>query len=451
MKCNEVAKLKKIIGVTALCLLLIIGGLSIYVYSTQPIAVYDTKEFEVDGYPAMDQLLTKKEVKEDIDQMIEIMESTHPIFLEKVPKNYYSLKDELLRSSHTSMTTGELQKRTSAYVSSIDDGHTFIRWHEQQFLDVHWKYSGGNLVLLDQNNQQTNRIVTKIGNVEMNCIINVIEDTFPAENDVATSKNIEKYSKENFFLESAGVEFGRDMTVTVQNQGVEEILQVEFINEAQNHHSDDRIYSHKIDPHTAYIRLGICEVNPALEKVLQEIEKYRGENTTHFIIDVMDNPGGDSGASAMILEALNVRTGDYGSVIRFSPLAQEQRGYVRKSGQITFESRNKAVGNDDIQLYVLTNERTFSSAQMLAVWVSDGKLGTIVGRPSSNKPSSFGDILNFQLKNSKIVGQISHKKWTRPDMTKNNENELEPDIYVEDDEDILEKALEKIKNETQTL
>ena len=58
--------------------------------------------------------------------------------------------------------------------------------------------------------------------------------------------------------------------------------------------------------------------------------------------------------------------------------------------------------------------------------------------------------LNFSLKNSKIVGQISHKKWTRPDITKNNENELVPDNYVKDDENILEKALEIIKSETET-
>ena len=81
---------------------------------------------------------------------------------------------------------------------------------------------------------------------------------------------------------------------------------------------------------------------------------------------------------------------------------------------------------------------------MLAVWVSDGNLGKIIGRPSSNMPSNYGNVLNFQLKNSKLLGQISHTKWIRPDISKNKEMVLEPDIYVEYGDDILERAIDYI-------
>ena len=84
---------------------------------------------------------------------------------------------------------------------------------------------------------------------------------------------------------------------------------------------------------------------------------------------------------------------------------------------------------------------------MLSVWVSDGNLGTIVGRPSSNKPSSYGDIIYFQLGNSKLKGSVSHKKWIRPDITKDKESILNPDIYVDYGEDSLEKVLEKIRGD----
>ena len=56
----------------------------------------------------------------------------------------------------------------------------------------------------------------------------------------------------------------------------------------------------------------------------------------------------------------------------------------------------------------------------LGVLVSDGNLGTLVGRSSRNSPSSYGDILYYQLENSKITGIVSHKKWTRPDVSKDN-------------------------------
>ena len=71
--------------------------------------------------------------------------------------------------------------------------------------------------------------------------------------------------------------------------------------------------------------------------------------------------------------------------------------------------------NPDVDLVVLTDEGTFSSATMLAVFVRDGKLGTLIGRPSSNKPNHFGDILYVQLENTGAFCTVSHKQWQRPD------------------------------------
>ena len=83
---------------------------------------------------------------------------------------------------------------------------------------------------------------------------------------------------------------------------------------------------------------------------------------------------------------------------------------------------------------------------MLAVWISDGNLGAIVGRPSSNKPSSFGDIICFQLENSKLKGYVSHKKWIRPDINKDKEDILEPDIFVEYGEDSVKTIIDEINS-----
>lgn len=56
-------------------------------------------------------------------------------------------------------------------------------------------------------------------------------------------------------------------------------------------------------------------------------------------------------------------------------------------------------------------------------------------------PSSFGDVLKFQLDNSKLKVQTSFKKWTRPDKNKDSERVLQPDIEVEYPEDPLDKVL----------
>ena len=65
-----------------------------------------------------------------------------------------------------------------------------------------------------------------------------------------------------------------------------------------------------------------------------------------------------------------------------------------------------------------------------ATCVSDAHLGILVGEPSSNSPSSYGDNYYFSLKNSGLSGSISHKYFMRNDTSKNDELLLKMDISV---------------------
>lgn len=438
-------KIFKIIGIVIGGIILLFGGIFIYGYFNEPIAIYDIKEFKEKDKAILENKMSKEEVSEDIDYIINIMESTHPIFLEEVPKEYHIAKDELLRAKDKNMTVGELQNKISRYLSSVEDGHTRLWWKEDIFLKIDWKYKDGKLYLIDDSGKLTNKAVTKIENIKIEDIVKRIKEVFPAENHIAEQKNIERYAKGKLLLESIGVNFNSNINIFLEVDEKEEIMEGKLTREFNEQYSSSSIYSEILDGNIAYIRLGTCEVNSELETVIKEIENYKKMEIEDYIINVIDNQGGNSEACELILQALNIEPGSYGGVIRFSPLAQEQRGYLRKNGNITYKSNNEVKKNENINLYILTNENTFSSAQMLAVWVRDGNLGKIIGRPSSNMPSSFGDVLFYQLKNSKLLGQISHKKWIRPDIDKDREKILMPDIYVEYEEDVLEKVLNQVK------
>ena len=81
---------------------------------------------------------------------------------------------------------------------------------------------------------------------------------------------------------------------------------------------------------------------------------------------------------------------------------------------------------------------------MLAVYVRDGKLGTLIGRPSSNMPNHYGDILTVDLNNSGTYCTVSHKQWLRPDQSAKG-NTLTPDIVTAVGEDALQRALDYLK------
>lgn len=435
----------KVIGVILGCIAILLGGMFIYRYNKYPIIAYQPKPYKSSGIVALDKKLTKTEVKADAEKMINIMESTHPIFLEGETEKYKKAKEKFLNETNKDMTTAELQLSVSRYLSSIQDGHTRIFFGEDKYLNVNWRYLKGDLVLLDKNNKPTNKVVKKINGVEIDKVKGTIKDLFPAENYAAEDMDNAYYSKGKMVLINSGVDCSKDMFLTVKDEAGEENIKVEFYNAKNSENRSYEISSKKINDKTIYVKLETCEVNEDLNKVVENLKQAVNNNIKNVILDVRDNSGGSSSACNLIMDALKIKPGHFGSIVRFSPLAQERYGFLRKSGYLSYDRGNNVVKNNDINLYVITNEQTFSSAQWLATWVKDGKLGTVVGQPSSNMPSSFGDALTFQLDNSKLEGQISFKKWTRPDKSKDAERTLEPDIKVEYPEDALDKVLKSIK------
>ncbi|MBO3444911.1 S41 family peptidase [Clostridium sp. CCUG 7971] len=373
----------------------------------------------ITGESELDVKLTKKEIKEDRNKMIDIMESTHPIFLEEVPKEYEEAKNKFIKDTKKEMTIGEFQLALSKYTSSIEDGHTGIGFQVANFLDINWKYIDKNLVLLDDNNKPTNKIVTSINNVSVEDIIKVIDETFPAENHVDEYVNNSSMSKEKLVLTSAGVDTSKDIVLSIKDGKNNYEMKVEFKGYDRYNKSNYDIYAKNIDESTAYVKLGICEVNDSLKKVISYLNNNL-DNLENVIIDVRDNPGGDSTACEMILESLKIKAGSFGGVKRYSKLVNEMYQEFKSSGYETFKRSNDVVKNENIKLYILMNEKTFSSAQWLATLVKDGKLGILVGKPSRNTPSSFGNVIPFILENSEIQGQISFVKWLRPDETKDS-------------------------------
>jgi C-terminal processing protease CtpA/Prc len=81
-------------------------------------------------------------------------------------------------------------------------------------------------------------------------------------------------------------------------------------------------------------------------------------------------------------------------------------------------------------LYLLTSAETFSSGNWFASIVKDNHLGTIVGEPTGNQPSSYGDILSFQMPNTGFRFSVSFKNWIRPEPVNDPEDAVYPDIPV---------------------
>lgn len=86
-------------------------------------------------------------------------------------------------------------------------------------------------------------------------------------------------------------------------------------------------------------------------------------------------------------------------------------------------------------VYVLTSYNTFSSAMNFAGYIKDNDLGTLVGEAPGNLPNGYGEVVTFQLPNSRLYLCVSCAAFTRADTTTTDEL-VEPDIYCESNDAI---------------
>lgn len=433
-------KLKRM---TAIAILLIVLA-SLYAYFTMPIYVRDFNMPEIPKQLSMDKKLSSEQVRSDREKVIKSVENVHPFFLLQDDMNAYQQeKEKYIQSTSDEMTVAEFALETGDYLSFFEDGHTRISWNESAYLKIPWDFHDGKLYLR-KDGTRSDIYAVSVGGQHISHILEQVEKLCPVENEMTKQTKFADYAAGRNLLLSAGVTFSNEKVLIMFSDGVER----RFSFHVQPRQSVDTT---KKDINTCFLNGNIfvvdfnsCIDDEELLAIVELLKKSIENGISKVIIDVRGNGGGNSVACERLLNAMDMEVPEYDMVIRFSEEAAKQNGYLRKTGSIKINGSDKGADNPNIDLVVLCDKDTYSSANMLLVWVRDGELGTIIGEPSSGVPSHYGDIIYFVLENSKLYGSISHKKFTRPDKS-NQERVLQPDIVTEPDE-ALEAAVEYLKS-----
>jgi C-terminal processing protease CtpA/Prc len=214
--------------------------------------------------------------------------------------------------------------------------------------------------------------------------------------------------------------------------------------------------------------MGLRYFDHFLKDMFEEMDE---EGVSTLIVDLRGNGGGNSVFGDMLLYHLNVPTGirDFSMAIKFSRLYKQffpenyeiyaagytekfngrqlpdslivttdiiqedtmHRGYFRNltdktSDYYTESPRNIFKG----KTYFLVGDGTYSSAIILSTLVKDNKLFTVAGQPARGRPSHYGETLFLKLPNTGILCHISCKKFFRPNIEKDAEDSLYPDVEI---------------------
>ncbi|QZE13632.1 hypothetical protein K4L44_13810 [Halosquirtibacter laminarini] len=207
---------------------------------------------------------------------------------------------------------------------------------------------------------------------------------------------------------------------------------------------------------------------PRFDKFLSGMfDSIRVNGIETLVIDVRDNKGGNSNLCNQLLSWLMPadEIKNISSYIRFSELWKQNyptlastyedefvkaqksfkmgelhSGYTLPSLSKSI-SENKSDNNFPInsnealifkgKVVFIQNSNTYSSAGMLITTAMDNNIGIVIGDKSSYKPCSCGDLLSFELPNTKIKGFVSHKIFKRPNISQCNIECLVPDVLLQ--------------------
>lgn len=411
----------------------------------------DLKNIEVKEYEGWEIPLKQLDsiYYQDALELVKTVETSYPAFaLGDIGEEYEIAKSEFLNSIDEATKLDDFKFLLRTYLGVLGDGHIRLGLlTSQEFLDLDYYLDGDGIFLLDENGNKTHKKLIKVGSIEVNNILDLVDHYFVAENETARIYNRSLFAFNYDIIERDNCKIDDNKVgVLIDDRGIISESYVGFVSKDPYDIYD---YSKEIEwtmiDDIFYIDMNVCIDNSNLNKVADDLSKAVKGGIDKVIIDIRNNPGGNSLACEALLNAMGMEVPNYGVYVRNSDLVKANYGGDNEG--VLYEKPNKARAhkNKKVNLIALINEGTFSSATMMGVFIQDGDLGTLIGRPSINSPSSYGDILSYRMARSGLDVSISYKKFLRPD-TRADQKTLIPDILVDYDQDSMEIAIDYLKN-----
>lgn len=214
---------------------------------------------------------------------------------------------------------------------------------------------------------------------------------------------------------------------------------------------------------TGLLWLDRCEVNKEFNTTLERfVAEVRQLKLRKVAIDLRGNPGGDSSVALAILRAFGHAPSNAFSVdVRVSPelsaaqpafdpanmspileklglqpLAPNARHYTLAGNLVLAQLAQRlppepsGIEKPTVDLYVLVDGGTFSSAALFAGLVRDNGLGMLVGEPTGNSASFNASEIHLDVPHLPYFLNLSTARLLRPDANAGPAQTLLPDVLA---------------------
>lgn len=432
------------IGIAVLCTAI---GVSIWAYVNNLIFPAKPVPFEPeDQLLRSSDMLEPVEMLEDFAYLVETIESVHPDPYNHIGESEWQRKKDGLEDLFANpLSATQYYFALSSLVTSVRDAHTVLLFEETDKglpLTFEWVVEG-LVIAEDYGEFKKGDLVSKIGDQSPQELLDQLAEIVSSENVYRVKDEARRHLRRRPVLEYFGLVQNDSVLFTVERDG--ETLEITAQFEVELPGLKERTEELLAERHYWYIdqenNLGLFKLNVCVDDEVfrEDVDDFfatvKGNEIENVIIDVRENVGGNSRVVESFLRHLPLDSYvTYGSEIRYSKQATERVGMRRTRGTSTYPPSTRRItpmedpftGN----VFVLIGNRTFSAGNWIAVVFYDNELGTVIGEPTGNAPSSFGDMITFQLPNTRFILGVSYKQFTRPDPSNDPQDSLYPHVLI---------------------
>lgn len=404
-------------------------------------------------------ILSKQEMKEDLNQLRKDIEEVHPKTNDGLNKEMKLAFEEANKLIEEPMTISDFSIIISEIVCMLQDAHTSVNGLYLRDLNLPMKMRvvDNKFYIISGKDLEPKDKLVSLGGVPIEDIYEKVKKRVPAENIYWLNRQFRNLLTFESTLIQMGAKIEDKQIEVVVNRDGDIITipmkfgDVEFtpLQTTQNakkyktypvdvsYHPQFSYYIDK-DNDLCHFILKSCNNTPEYRTFLEMMFKdIKENNIKNIAVDLRGNPGGSTMVINEFLRYIDVdQYKGFGVTRRLSEQAAEQRSHIisTKGEKKTKPSitKNKKIKeflfSGDI--YALIDDGTFSAATHFGTIIKDNEIGTLIGEPTGNAPNSYGDILFFQMKNSELLYNISYSEWIRPEKGKRDYYALYPDIQV---------------------
>jgi hypothetical protein len=400
--------------------------------------------------PLTDRIFTVKELKEDVTHLIKSLETVHPnLYAYRTKSDFMKDLSNTIKKINRPMTRKEFGHIMIPVVNTLKHGHTNLNlpWADMDayrkeggtFIPFNTHINNNKLFVANSLNKEIppNAQVLSINGLSAQEILSMLRSYSNGEKNDYKDQVIESYFPRLVWhlFGGSGVPFkiafvdstGNQRKVKTAGLKLSEIsftkTLVQYNNPFEMHYINDTI---------AHLKYNLCTNYDEFKVFLNDHFKTISEKgIRNLIVDIRDNPGGNSGVNTLIFNYLTNKPYNNG----------EDKPTIPDSVRYPFNGK----------AYLLTSNKTFSSANMCASTFKCNKFGKVIGEETGGLTVSYGETYPVFLPNTKLIAGIATTKFVEACGVENGRG-LIPDVIVEDNrsngtDKILEACIRMISGE----